>query len=64
MLGDLFGDDEGGDFGLMNNDDTAAIQSGVQASFTTQRKPAHCASDINPPSEPRQPSNLVGIYNQ
>lgn len=64
MLGELFGDEEEGDFGLMNNEDTPAIQAGIQTWANTTRKPAHCASDLNPPSEPRQTSNIVGLYNQ
>lgn len=53
MLGDLFGDDEEGEFGLCDNDgQAAAVQANVQ-SWQAKSRPAHCASDLNPPSRPR-----------
>jgi len=63
MLGDLFGDEEENDFGFIDTSQAAAVQANVQT-WNYQSRPAHCASKLDPPSLPRQESNIVGLFNQ
>ena len=62
MLGDLFGDEDEG-FGLQDSSQAAAIEANV-SKHSYERRPPHCAADMNAPSDPRQASNLVGLLNQ
>ena len=63
MFSELFGDEEEGDFGVADTSQSAAVAANVQT-FSYDRRPAHCAADLNLPSQPRQESNLVGLFNQ
>ena len=63
MLGDLFGDEEDGEFGLEDSGQAAAVQANVQP-WSYKNRPAHCASNIDMPAMVRQESNLCGLVNQ
>ena len=53
MLGELFGDgEEDGDFGFQESNTAAAVQANVQT-FQHKSRPAHCASNMDKPSDPR-----------
>ena len=53
MLGDIFGDgEEDGAFGLLDSSTAAAVQANVQT-WQHKSRPAHCASNLDKPSDPR-----------
>ncbi len=62
MFDELFGNEDEGDFGVQETSQSAAVAAQVQV-FSYDKRPAHCASDLDLPSQPRQESNLVGLYN-
>ena len=55
--------------GAMFEDEDDLAQTAVEEAHGAlpqyyQRRPAHCASDMDLPPQPRQESNLVGLVNQ